>query len=166
MTYLDQVIPYLYISDYDSASYVPLLIQHQIKHVILIAEHEKSLEVLAEMKDAGITHEHIFVFDSIHTNILGRFPSFCAKVHEHRNQQESVLVHCMAGISRSATFVLAYMIWLAYQDPSMASTPTLDFCPVFHRSHIMLKQIRPIIQPNSGFQKQLIQWELQLCSDT
>ncbi|KAG8761197.1 hypothetical protein FRC14_006246 [Serendipita sp. 396] len=56
-----------------------------------------------------------------------------------------VLVHCLAGMSRSATLVCAYLL----ATTSMNTEETIEF----------VRSKRRIIQPNYGFQKQLKRWE-------
>eukprot|EP00347_Sterkiella_histriomuscorum_P001470 403371914 len=60
----------------------------------------------------------------------------------------SVLVHCYAGISRSASIVIAYLM----QEMEMPMYNAMTFT----------RQRRPIIFPNPGFQKQLIDFEKSL----
>ncbi|KAI8809257.1 protein-tyrosine phosphatase-like protein [Cladochytrium replicatum] len=59
-----------------------------------------------------------------------------------------VLVHCAAGVSRSATLVLAYLISSRYF--ALELPEALD----------LVKKQRPIVCPNSGFYQKLV--ELQL----
>lgn len=59
-----------------------------------------------------------------------------------------VLVHCMAGISRSATIVIAYL--MAEMKMSYAD------------AYILVKEKRRIICPNSGFRRQLMEFESSL----
>ena len=54
---------------------------------------------------------------------------------------EKILVHCAAGASRSATIVIAYLMW----DKKMSYKDAHDFT----------KAKRSIIWPNSGFVDQL-----------
>jgi atypical dual specificity phosphatase len=56
-----------------------------------------------------------------------------------------VLVHCLAGMSRSATIVCAYLL----ATTSMNTQETISF----------VRSKRSIIQPNYGFEKQLKAWE-------
>jgi predicted protein tyrosine phosphatase len=59
-----------------------------------------------------------------------------------------VLVHCLAGISRSPAIVIGYLM---YKDGL-----TLD------EAYNIVKEKRPLIGPNSGFLDQLTQLEIEL----
>ena len=58
-------------------------------------------------------------------------------------QNRNILVHCVAGISRSSTFVLYYLM----KKYNMNLTDALNFS----------RQKRQIIRPNSGFLKTLFE---------
>ena len=62
-----------------------------------------------------------------------------------------ILVHCMAGINRSATLVLAYV---SQRD----TTSTLQKVERFARYFDIVMLQRPIILMNEGFYEQLIDW--------
>jgi protein-tyrosine phosphatase len=69
------------------------------------------------------------------------------------NNANAVLVHCNAGVSRSTTIVIAYLLhkrmFKKYKD-------ALD--------HVKAK--RAVANPNSGFVEQLVQFEKQLNSSS
>ncbi|GLI71159.1 hypothetical protein VaNZ11_016261 [Volvox africanus] len=60
-----------------------------------------------------------------------------------------VLVHCMAGMSRSASVVVAYLMWDGH----------LPYVEAFKQ----VKAARPCIYPNLGFLLQLWEWESLGC---
>ena len=60
-----------------------------------------------------------------------------------------VLIHCMAGVNRSAALILAYMSY--HEDLDVQRSKFL------HIYEHVLKQ-RPIILLNDGFYEQLVQW--------
>jgi protein-tyrosine phosphatase len=62
-----------------------------------------------------------------------------------------ILVHCMAGINRSATLVLAYV---SQRD----TTSTLQKVERFARYFDIVMIQRPIILMNEGFYEQLLDW--------
>lgn len=64
------------------------------------------------------------------------------------NSENGCLVHCQQGISRSATVVIAYLM-KKFHVPYMAA-------------HSYVKKLRPQVAPNSGFIKQLLEYEAEL----
>jgi len=74
------------------------------------------------------------VFDLVH-HTLGK----------REQQQQQVLIHCMAGHSRSATLAASYLI---RKEQKSAEAVLRD----------MLER-RPCVGPNTGFLKQLLRWE-------
>jgi len=67
-----------------------------------------------------------------------------------RESGGKVLIHCRAGISRSATICIAYLIY--------AGQMTLD------DAHDYLKRCRPLISPNLNFMRQLAEFETCLAA--
>ena len=62
-----------------------------------------------------------------------------------------VLVHCMEGVSRSCSVVIAYLMWkrgLTYKE-----------------SHALVQLARPICQPNTGFICQILDFQKVLSPD-
>ena len=65
-----------------------------------------------------------------------------------REREQKVLVHCKAGISRSATICLAYLMW--YHKWTL------------EQAYDFLKAKRRLISPNLNFMRQLLEFEQQL----
>ena len=63
-------------------------------------------------------------------------------------QQQPILIHCMAGVSRSATVTIAFFM----QQKKMSLEQAAEY--VFQK--------RPIIFPNIGFIKHLMEFEKNL----
>ena len=61
------------------------------------------------------------------------------------NDDKKILVHCFAGSSRSATIIIAYLMWKNQLD--------------YVESSNILQKIRPIVYPNYGFVRQLQMFE-------
>lgn len=66
-------------------------------------------------------------------------------VRGHIENGKNVLVHCAAGVSRSASLVIAYMMKVKGMS--------------FTESHNYVKSKRGVIQPNEGFIEQLKKYE-------
>lgn len=115
----------------------------------------KSLEALAAL---GITHivnaspivpcyhkdtlryQLVGVYDAADAPIDAFFEPCNAFIDEGR-AQGGVLVHCYAGVSRSATLILAYLVGREGMAPKQALQ--------------RLREARPAAQPNAGFLRQL-----------
>jgi hypothetical protein len=112
------------------------------------------LSLGAEPVGVGIrdafTHKQVIVADSVKTNIYEHFIECLQFIEGSRGigQNGAVLVHCHEGISRSATVVIAYLMW-------KYSMPMDD-------AYALVSRARPLIRPNIGFQEQLsvFQWRL------
>ncbi|XP_018428003.1 PREDICTED: dual specificity protein phosphatase 18 [Nanorana parkeri] len=91
---------------------------------------------------------HFSVADIPETPLCDYFETVADKIHEVEANGGCTLVHCVAGISRSATLCLAYLM-------KHGANTLLE-------AHTHLKKCRPFIEPNIGFWGQLIAYELKL----
>ncbi|CAF4410453.1 unnamed protein product, partial [Adineta steineri] len=80
--------------------------------------------------------------------VIGHFDKTNELLHGFYEKNECCLVHCAAGISRSATIVLAYL--MKYHHNTLKDAYTF------------LHDKRPQISPNKGFLLQLIRYENEL----
>ncbi|KAJ7592866.1 dual specificity phosphatase [Mycena floridula] len=78
--------------------------------------------------------------------LKAKLPELCDWIKERIIQNRNVLVHCHAGISRSASVVIAYLI----REQEMSYDEATRF--VWER--------RKCISPNDGFVSILKQWEI------
>lgn len=91
--------------------------------------------------------------DDTSTNILAHLDIAADRIHEAITKRNAhVLVHCVAGVSRSATVVLAYL--MKYKR--------MDLKTAFNHCY----NLRPVVRPNNGFMVQLIDYENQLFNHT
>merc|ERR1711881_145174 len=73
-----------------------------IKHVLSIQSWE------IQEKITGVQYHFVQANDNSEQDLKSKFESICNFLKQHEN--ERVLVHCQAGISRSATACLAYLM--------------------------------------------------------
>uniref|UniRef100_A0A250XVT0 Dual specificity protein phosphatase 18 n=1 Tax=Castor canadensis TaxID=51338 RepID=A0A250XVT0_CASCN len=138
---LSQVTRSLYISSRAAANNRLLLSSNRITSVVSVSE-----EVADTHED--IQYLQVPVADAPMAQLCDFFDPIADHIHSVEMTQGRTLLHCSAGVSRSATLCLAYL--MKYQGMSL-----LD-------AHTWTKSCRPIIHPNSGFWEQLIRYEFQL----
>jgi protein-tyrosine phosphatase len=65
-----------------------------------------------------------------------------------REQNGHIFVHCIQGVSRSASLVIAYLIWCERRS--------------YEEILEKVKAIRCVVSPNMGFSFQLLQWQTRV----
>ncbi|XP_040324903.1 dual specificity protein phosphatase 21 [Herpailurus yagouaroundi] len=141
---LSQITSSLYISNGVSANNQGMLSSNHITTVINV-----SAEVVNTFyKD--IQYVQVPVADVPSSRLCDFFDPIADHIHSVEMQQGRTLLHCAAGVSRSAAICLAYL--MKYHAMSL-----LD-------AHAWTKSCRPIIRPNNGFWEQLIHYEFKLFS--
>lgn len=80
------------------------------------------------------------------------FPEVTEFIHSQLSQEKPVLVHCTAGVSRSASVLLAYLI--EYGGYSL------------HNAFLLVLRHRPTITPNPGFMERLREYEKEKLGTT
>ena len=87
----------------------------------------------------------IGILDMPYVNIMKYFPSAIQFIKDAIKSGGTVFVHCFAGISRSSSCIIAYLM----QEHDMQ----------FYEAMSYTRKRRPIIFPNYGFQRQLMDFE-------
>jgi dual specificity phosphatase 12 len=127
----------LYLSDYYSSLEYDKLHELGIKQILTIGKE------LPPHKAKYFKRKHIYLSDIPCENISKYF-------NETYNfiEQDITLVHCFAGISRSSTIVIAYLM--------------KKYKITYNQAYEYVKNKRPIIMPNNGFTNQLLHYEEEL----
>lgn len=97
------------------------------------------------LPDGEILYLRVNVGDRADTDILQWMDIVADLIHQVRLAGGKTLIHCVAGVSRSAALCLAYLV--KYEDLSL-----LD-------AYKHLKSLRQIVRPNVGFFGQLVEFE-------
>jgi len=137
---MDKIISRLYLGNDVVAQDLKLLKENKITHIL-------NLTTNIPNKFEHIVYKKIIMLDIESQNIRQYFDESFEFIDESlKNDNNSVLVHCNAGVSRSTSFIIAYLLqkhlFKSYSD-------ALHY----------VKKRRPVVSPNYGFEKQLIKLE-------
>ncbi|XP_076183377.1 dual specificity protein phosphatase 19 [Ptiloglossa arizonensis] len=126
------IIPGLFLSSQDPVANIEILQEHKIHNIL-------SIGIEAPIKFSDIKYYYCDLLDLPESDIFVAIEK-CIKIIDE-NRYENILVHCNAGVSRSPTVVLSYLMLsekLSYDD-----------------AYDKVKKVRNCIKPNEGFMRQL-----------
>ncbi|KAK3085954.1 hypothetical protein FSP39_011254 [Pinctada imbricata] len=137
------ILPGLFVGNIRDSKDKNQLSENKITHILSI--HDNAKPLLDDMKYLCV------IASDTPDQELSQFFSKCIDfIHKARLENGNVLVHCLAGVSRSVTVTAAYMMTvtnLGWKDSLNA-----------------IRGARTCANPNFGFQKQLQQFEAQKLS--
>ncbi|EJD74753.1 tyrosine-protein phosphatase vhp-1 [Loa loa] len=139
-----QILPFLYLGSQQDAMDSSLLSKYGIKYVI-------NLSVNCPKPDALNQDDHFMripINDTYQAKLLPHFDDAFKFLDKVCERGSVALIHCLAGISRSPTLAIAYMMrrnnWTSEQ------------------AYRYVKERRPSISPNFNFMGQLLEYEARL----
>ena len=179
MSNLNEITSNIYCSDYNTACNAEILNDNRIYTVISLGD-SKSTEVLNEYKKRKIHNVQFTIEDNPRQNMADVFLETYNIIKDTVSDGRKILIHCNAGVSRSSSVIIAYLIRRQYlisykkykvmldendadmyknlQDLSALNTSKLLGVIKF------IKRARPCICPNPGFVQQLFLYERYLKS--
>jgi protein-tyrosine phosphatase len=101
---MDQVLEQLFLGNEDAATDRGLLKTHKITHVL-----RAGYELESPFEDE-LAYLKLDINDALAQPIKEHFPAACKFIEQAIKDQGRVLVHCAAGVSRSSTLTLAYLM--------------------------------------------------------
>jgi len=137
---MTKILPRLYLGAYDDAMNEHELKSKGITHILSLTGNQSSVDF--------VEHEWIPMHDLGKTNlkqVLDRVSKF---IWQGQQDGNNILVHCQSGQNRSATVVVALMM--------MKEKNTL------YRAHQKVKNLRPVVQINERYAKQLLALEKEI----
>nr|XP_025973292.1 dual specificity protein phosphatase 5 [Dromaius novaehollandiae] len=141
-----EILPFLYLGSAYHASKCEFLANLHITALLNVSR--KSSE---SFKDQ-YCYKWIPVEDSHTADISSHFQEAIDFIDYVRRAGGKILVHCEAGISRSPTICMAYLM----KTKKLRLEEAFDY----------IKQRRSLISPNFGFMGQLLQYESEILSST
>nr|CAI5833937.1 unnamed protein product [Callosobruchus analis] len=128
-----KIVDYLYLGSQDCCE-KEVLEEYSIKFVL-------SIGVEASTRYEGITYQFVDCLDLPETDLEKPLRECVPFIKNAINKHCNVLVHCNAGVSRSSSIVIGYLI--------------LDKGYTFSEAYEVVRSARSCIKPNVGFERQL-----------
>ncbi|CAI4230190.1 unnamed protein product [Auanema sp. JU1783] len=100
----------------------------------------------------GVDYLKIRVDDHPSARLGDYFDQVADKIKNIKERGGKTLVHCMAGVSRSASLVMVYLV--KHEKMSL------------RQAYHYVKSARPVIRPNVGFWKQMVDYERKVRGTT
>lgn len=141
----DQIIDYIFLGNLNFAKELKLLQDQKITHILNLTRHGLPKDVMDNVQVTAI-----ILKDKSGQNIIDHFPTAFAVIELAKKAKGRIFIHCKAGVSRSVTITLAYLM------------KTYEWS--LHKAWFHVKQHRTVLHPNRGFLQQLCQYEKQLYS--
>jgi dual specificity phosphatase 12 len=150
---MDEIFPCLWLGSSEASTDAPLLKSHRITYILTISPSYTTpqKDIISTFPTATPFHDGTFwrlvipVYDLPTENLLTHFRTTFTFIHAALQIGGSVLVHCAAGASRSATIVVAYLM-RAYKWGALQTLKRI-------------REKRPMVRPNVGFLDQLLIYE-------
>ncbi|KAK9718776.1 RNA recognition motif [Popillia japonica] len=113
-----------------------VLLEYSIRNVL-------SIGVEPSCKYENIQYKFVECLDLPETSIVKVLEDNCIPyINDSLSKNENILIHCNAGVSRSSAIVIGYLI--------------LEHKLEYNDAYALVKQARPCIKPNVGFESQLV----------
>jgi atypical dual specificity phosphatase len=138
-----QILDWLYLGGYrNSSNHKELTVRTNIGCILNVA-----IECQNSFPDQ-FSYKKYDLYDNTDQDISAHFEEASEFIEEARKNAKNVLVHCIQGMSRSASFVMAYLI--------LKQSMTL------REAYGFVTAKRSIVKPNPGFLEQLIKLETKV----
>ncbi|XP_016076629.1 PREDICTED: dual specificity protein phosphatase 10 [Miniopterus natalensis] len=141
---LTPILPFLFLGNEQDAQDLEALRRLNIGYVLNVTTHLP----LFHYEKGLLSYKRLPATDSNKQNLRQYFEEAFEFIEEAHQCGKGLLIHCQAGVSRSATIVIAYLM----KHTRMTMTDAYKF----------VKGKRPIISPNLNFMGQLLEFEEDL----
>lgn len=142
----NQILPNLYLGGWEAVLDSPSLHEHGIRSLVCCM---RELEFPDSKFLPDVEYHRVDVEDMGREPIDLFFPEATEFIHNQLLQERPVLIHCKAGVSRSASVLLAYL---------------MEYCGhSLYDAFVLTLRHRPTITPNPGFMETLRDYEKEQC---
>jgi hypothetical protein len=164
---MSEITTHIYMSNWQLSCDIKLMREHNIAAILCVDQTDKPPEILKAYKKRKIEQLQIRIADTPSEKILPHFEMAYNFMQHFIASDKKVLIHCAAGVSRSAAFVLYYLLkryYLTNFKKLKSVTKDLIDTNVYFLPRIVqfVKENRACIEPNEGFIDQLLWSEYRM----
>jgi len=139
-----EVIPHLFLGNAKNSADLNVLKNCGITYILNVTPNVPN----KFEEDSQFKYMKIPISDHLSQNLSRFFPEAIQFIDEGRDHKQGVLVHCLAGISRSVTITVAYLM----KTKQLSLNSAYDY----------VKTCKPNISPNFNFMGQLLEFQKSL----
>lgn len=140
----DEIQPYLFLGNLAFARNEEQVAANKITHILNLTRHTLPKGVLRRC-----VYTSIILKDKSGQDIISHFMAAFGIIESAKKHENGrIFLHCKAGVSRSVTIAIAYLMH-AYKW-------------TLKKAWFYVRQRRPVIHPNRGFLAQLVEFERRL----
>ncbi|KAH0573683.1 Dual specificity phosphatase [Spironucleus salmonicida] len=136
---MSQITDFMYLSGIIPASDPQMLKDNKITYILNLCG-----DCMMKPCDPNINNLILLLKDAAWENITNIFYNAFCFIQDARSKNENILIHCYQGVSRSASVVIAYLMFI--NDMT------------YEESYAHTRVRRPVVSPNTGFIYQLCNW--------
>jgi protein tyrosine phosphatase len=115
-----------------------------------------------QLRNINIQRYIFPIYDDPSVDISSLFDTTFSIIYNALCKGTNVLVHCRSGVSRSVSIIIAFMIRFILSSRCKCSIPINTSKTLTYSILSFIRLIRPCVNPNPGFMKQLYTYELRL----
>ncbi|XP_042296175.1 dual specificity protein phosphatase 10-like isoform X2 [Sceloporus undulatus] len=141
---LSPILPFLFLGNEKDAQDLERMLSLNVGHVLNVTTHLP----LYHADSGRLRYKRLPATDNNRQDLRQYFEEAFEFIEEAHQSGKGVLIHCQAGVSRSATIVIAYLM----KHTLMTMGDAYKY----------VKGRRPIISPNLNFMGQLLEFETDL----
>ena len=143
----NQILPGIWLGSVSSVKHFQSLLDAGVTHVLTVMTHEDIVERGLDLPDS-INWTIISVRDEEEEHLYDHFEAAINMIETVLKSGGRILVHCVGGISRSPTVIIAYVMWKL----GLRLTAAIEY----------VRARRSYIDPNWTFYGDLVKFEEDL----
>ena len=140
--YIDKITDKIYLGEKAAFKDLEYFSKEKITHVLSLIDFDFSLP-----EGSNLVHKLISIEDDQKSNLF----KIIKECIEFIEKSEKIFIHCMYGVSRSPSIVIAYLMWKTHCS--------------YYDTYFFVKNRRRFIDPNDGFVEQLKLFEKLIKKD-